>query len=126
MTQPISFSPSILATIDVNDFKKALAWYKDVLGFEPTYAVDEMGWAELRTSVEGFTLGVQTDPQASHEPGSVVTFSVTDVEAARSQIASHGGTLDGEVDVIPGMVKLARWRDPDGNHFMFAQNIMGG
>lgn len=125
MTGPIAFTPAILATINVRDFKKALAWYKDVLGFETTYSMDEMGWAELRTAVDGFTLGMQTDPDANHDGGSVVTLGVTDIEAARNHIASKGGTLAGEIDVLPGMVKLAAWRDPDGNNFMFAQNLMG-
>jgi predicted enzyme related to lactoylglutathione lyase len=124
--ESIAFTPAILATINVSDFKKALAWYKDTLGFEPTYAVDEMGWAELRTAVDGFTLGVQTDPGANHEGGSVVTLGVADIDAARQRIAANGGSLDGDVDVLPGMVKLARWRDPDGNNFMFAQSLMAG
>lgn len=125
MTQPIAFTPAILATINVSDCKTAVAWYKNVLGFETTYVVDEMGWAELRTPVEGFTLGMQTDPGANHDGGSVVTLGVLDIEAARNHIVTNGGTLVGEIETLPGMVKLAGWRDPDGNNFMFAQTLMG-
>lgn len=50
----------------------------------------------------------------------VPTFGVTDMEAARAHLASHGVRMDDTFDV-EGMVKLAGFHDPDGNPWMLAQ-----
>ena len=54
----IDYAPHMTAAIAVSDLQRSLAWYREVLGFEPIYTLDDWGWAELRTSLEGVNLGI--------------------------------------------------------------------
>ncbi len=123
MSATIEFDASVVAVVYVTDFKKAVSWYGNVLGFQPDYLMEEMQWGELKTNVPGLTLGIQVTDTPGGEGGQRLTFGVKDIEAARATVLAGGGTLDGDVMEIPGMVKLADWRDPDGNRFMFAQSL---
>ena len=51
------------------------------------------------------------------------TFSVRDIDAARSHLESLGTKFDGDTYEIDGMVKLATFYDPDGNAWMLAQQL---
>lgn len=122
----ISYGPTVVATLNVKDFGAALAWYARVLGFETEYAIEGMGWGEIRTNLPGLTIGIQTDPaSAGKQGGQTLTFSVTDIAAARAELEATGVQFDGETQEIPGMVKLATFMDPDGNRFMLAQTLQG-
>lgn len=125
MPDSILYQPSTVAAINVSDFKRSIAWYNDVLGFETDYAIEEMSWGELRTDVPGLTLGIQVDPEAAGNGGATLTFRVDDIAAARARLEAKGVRFDGATEEIPGYVKLATWFDPDGNRFMFAQSLAG-
>lgn len=122
----IPYGPSVLAAINVRDFQKAAAWYRDVLEMQPVYAIDDMGWGEFATALPGFTIGLQVDPEQAGNNGScIVTLAVTDIEATKTTLESRGVQFDGDINVIEGMVKLATFRDPDGNAFMLSQSLGG-
>jgi predicted enzyme related to lactoylglutathione lyase len=123
MSEGIVYQPSTVAAISVSDFKRSLAWYNDVLGFETEYAVEEMMWGEVRTNVPGLTIGLQLDPEGSGKAGPTLTFRVADIAAARARLEGKGVKFEGPTEEIPGYVKLATWFDPDGNRFMFAQSL---
>ena len=50
-------------------------------------------------------------------------FGVTDIDAARTEMEGKAVRFDGETQVIPGMVKLATFFDPDGNSYMLSQSL---
>ena len=65
-------------------------------------------------------------------PGNAVEFlrlcddpsaGVKDIAAARSVLEARGVEFDGETAEIPGLVKLASFRDPDGNALMLAESL---
>jgi predicted enzyme related to lactoylglutathione lyase len=60
------------------------------------------------------------------EGGPTLTWGVKDIEAARAELEGKGVKFDGETRVIPEMVKLATFFDPDGNHLMFYQSLAQG
>ena len=115
--------------INVTDFKAASRWYQDVLGFEPLYQMEEMGWGEFRTNVAGMSVGLsQVEPGSNDAPGpggATLTFGVDDIDKSRALLEAKGVKFDGETREIPGMVRLATFFDPDGNSLMLAQGLMG-
>lgn len=109
----------------MRDLGRALDWYTGVLGFELLYRLDEMGWAEVKTEVPGVNVGLSQVESPGVGAGPVPTFGVRDVDAARARLEGGGVRFDGETQVIPGMVKLATFFDPDGNAFMLYETLGG-
>jgi len=123
VSKPIAYNPQTVVQVQVTDFKRAVSWFKEMLGFEEEYLMEEMGWGELKTAVPGLTLGVSVNPEAKGHDGVTVVLSVQDIAVARESLESKGVKFDGPTDEIPGMVRLATFRDPDNNPFMFSQSL---
>jgi len=115
------YSGALTCAVGVSDFRRSMDWYRDVLGFEPLYSLDEMAWAELVTPIPGVTLGVGETEQVQPEGGATLTFGVEDIEATRARLESLGVRFDGATSQVGDMVRLATFYDPDGNTFMLAQ-----
>jgi predicted enzyme related to lactoylglutathione lyase len=49
-----------------------------------------------------------------------LNISVRDIEAARSALEGRGVEFTGPIIDIPGVVRLADFRDPDGNKIRLA------
>ena len=57
----------------------------------------------------------------------VLNFGVTgDIEAARAALERRGVVFEGPTRVIPGKVRLAAFRDPDGYRIRIAGEDAGG
>lgn len=123
MASAIQFKGDLTCSVQSGDMDRAIQWYKDVLGFELLYRVDEIGWCELRTPVDGVTIGISQvdDPQV--RGGATLVFGVTDIDAARRDVESKNVRFDGDTMTIEGMVKLATFFDADGNKLMFSQSL---
>jgi catechol 2,3-dioxygenase-like lactoylglutathione lyase family enzyme len=122
LTTPFDFDRQLVISVNVSDFKKSVAWYREALGFEVTYELEQHGWGEMRTPWEGIYIGLgQTEDLK--QGGTVPTFGVKDMAAARKHLESLGTKFDGETYEIDGMVKLATFYDPDGNAWMLAQTL---
>jgi catechol 2,3-dioxygenase-like lactoylglutathione lyase family enzyme len=119
-TAPIACETTNLTiSVNVSDLQRSIDWYRDALGFDVEYRLDEIGWAELTTPFGAVNVGLsQTEDQRAG--GTVPTFGVVDLEAARRHLESRGVKLDEIVDV-QGMVKLMGFYDPDGNPWMLAE-----
>ena len=115
------YSGALTCAVGVSDFARSIAWYRDVLGFEPMYSLDDMAWAELVTPIPGVTLGVGQTEQVHPEGGATLTFGVVDIDATRARLESLGVRFDGETSNVGEMVRLATFYDPDGNTFMLAE-----
>ena len=102
---------------------QAMAWFRDVLGFEEVFRADEAGWAEVSSPAAGVTIGLGQNEDVDGRGGTTPVFAVASVDEARSELESKGVTFDGENVVIPGMVKLATFYDPDGNTYMFSEGL---
>jgi CreA protein len=120
---PIEYADHLTISCGVTNLDAAIAWYREHLGFETIYKLEDMGWCELRTAWNGVSIGLgqSEDPKVS---GATPVFGVKDIEAARSYLEGKGVRFDGETQVIPDMVKLATFYDPDGNPWMLAESSM--
>jgi predicted enzyme related to lactoylglutathione lyase len=122
-TAPIDYADHLTISIGVRDLEQAIAWYREMLGFELIYKLDDMGWCEIKTSMNGVSIGLGQNEEPKTE-GTTPVFGVKDIDAARSHLESNGVRFDGETQVIPDMVKLATFYDPDGNPWMLAESNM--
>ncbi|MGE3954976.1 MAG: VOC family protein [Parachlamydiales bacterium] len=112
-----------LVWITVSDFAKGVAYYSDVLGMELLQRSDEMGWAELRGS-SGAMLGIcraQQDFPAG--VNAIMTFTVENLDKAMKELASKGVTFKGEIQEVPGHVKMQLCEDPDGNLYHICEML---
>ena len=118
------YDKQLVISVGVSDFDTALDWYRDNLGFELVYKLDDYGWGEVRTPFGAdVTIGLGQTEEV--KPGSTVpTFGVKDIDAARAHLEGNGVKID-ETSEVPGMVKLATFYDPDGNPWMLAQSLDG-
>jgi predicted enzyme related to lactoylglutathione lyase len=82
--------------------------------------MEEYGWCELATSIEGVRLGLGQVEDVKIG-ATTPTFGVSDIEAARGHMESRGVSFDGDTHEIEGQVKLCTFYDPDGNPFMLAE-----
>jgi len=122
MSSPLQFKGDLTCSINVGDLAKGIAWYRDVLGFEVLYELEEMSWAELKTEVPGVTVGINGSAPG-REGGATLVFGVRDMESAKQILLERKVKLEGDVQTIPGMVKLLVFRDPFGNKLMLSQNL---
>ena len=122
LTTPFAYDRQFVISVNVSNFEAAVEWYREALGFEVVYRLDEYGWGEVRTPWNGVTIGLSQTEELKHG-GTVPTFGVKDIGAARAHLESLGTTFDGDTYEISGMVKLATFYDPDGNAWMLAEAL---
>jgi catechol 2,3-dioxygenase-like lactoylglutathione lyase family enzyme len=109
-----------LVPIPVRDVDRALAFYRDRLGFVVDVDVrpaDGVRVVQLTPPGSACSIGLGTGvPAYEGEPGSVrgLHLVVDDVDAARSELAGRGVEM-GEVLDVGGGVRYSGFADPDGN-----------
>jgi catechol 2,3-dioxygenase-like lactoylglutathione lyase family enzyme len=119
---PFAYRENLVISTPVTNLDASIDWYRDVLGFEVEYKLDQYGWCELRTPYPGITIGLSQN-ETVRNGGPTPTFGVVDIDAARRHLESRDVRFDGDTYEIEGMVKLAMFYDPDGNSFMLAQSL---
>lgn len=107
-----------IVAIPVRDLEASKAWYRRVLGSEVVYEVPEQRWCEVSTPASGTLLGLH-EQSGTAGPANALGVGVADMAKARAHLVSHGVELEHDVVVIPGIVKLLYFRDPDGNRMWF-------
>ena len=119
---PFEYDGRLVISVGVSDLDRSIDWYREMLGFEVTYKLDEYGWCEVQSPLSGVTLGLgqMEDPKVA---GSTPTWAVKDMEAARGYLEEKGVRFDGETQDVGGMVLLATFYDPAGNPYMLAQSL---
>ena len=125
MSHPLGYKGDLTLAFGVADIDRAIAWYRDVLGFTLDYKVDDMGWCEMKSPVPGVTVGFSQVEKPEVKGGGTPVFGVADIDAARSYLESRDVRFDGPTSTIPGMVRLAVFYDPDGQKLMLAQSLGG-
>ena len=111
------------AALEVSDYDRSLAWYRDVLGWEVVFELAAWKWAQLQTPVPGLLLGIGQSEEVKEGGGATLTFTVSDIDAARGYLEGNGVRFDGETRQVEDMVRLATFYDPDGNTLMLAQQL---
>ena len=119
----IEYDGNVTLTFSVKSRAATSAWYQKTLGFKEQFDSDEMDWTEVALPTAGVTIGFIQASEPEPSRGCVPVFGVVDVEAARAKLEADGVSFDGETVEYPGFVKLATFRDPDGNGLMLAQDL---
>lgn len=115
-----------LCWIVVKDIKAAIRFYTETVGLKLMEFNEHYGWAELEGYAGGARLGIaQENPQENVRAGqnAVVTFTVANLEKAKAELVKKGSTCIGEVQEVPGHVKMQTVTDPDGNTFQLCELI---
>ena len=114
-----------LAWIVVKDLKKAVKFYTEVIGLKLLEISEEFNWAELEGKLGGARLGIAQMNDEGFEPGenAFLTFSVDDLFLARAELESKGAKFIGEIEEIPGHVRMLMVIDLDGNRFQLVQKL---
>jgi predicted enzyme related to lactoylglutathione lyase len=104
----------LFAGIPVRDYEEALAWYKRLLGSEPSFVphATEAVWdlAEHRS------LFIVERPE--HAGHATHTIFVDDLDAMVAEIAGRG-IQPAQQETYSNGVRKATFRDPDGNEIGF-------
>ena len=114
-----------LIWIVVQDLKKAIKFYVETMGLQLMNSSEEHGWAEMKAE-NGARLGIaQYQSQMPLSPGhnAVVTLTVEDLHKARDALLKKGVVCIGEIQEVPGHVRLQLVRDLDGNHLQLVQML---
>jgi predicted enzyme related to lactoylglutathione lyase len=107
----------------VKDWERAKKWYGDVLGWPVAFASDEAGWNEW--GVDNAT-HVAINRASAGDPsragtGATITFTVDNVDKVQAELKKKGVKCD-DILVIPGMVKIGTFYDPEGNRLQFVES----
>ena len=114
----IEYRGTLVCSINVSDLDRSVRWYRDGLGFEEIYRMEDYGWCEMRSPIDGVTIGLQRTESGFGPGGATLSFTV-----AGKHLLSTGARFDGDIVVIPGEdgVRLANFFDPDGNPLTLAE-----
>lgn len=119
----ICYDGGLTCSIGVSDVDRSIGWYCEVLGLELLYRRDDIGWCELRSPVERVNVGLSEVEEVALGGGAVLTFGVTDIEAAKAKLDDLNVRQDGAIRDIPNLVRLLTFYDPDENALMFYRDL---
>lgn len=120
----LDYEPELTCSVGVTDIERSIAWYSDILGFKLLYRADDIGWCELATGVPGVNVGLSQNESVSQGGGATNVWAVKNIEAAKAVLDAANVRQDGDIQHIPGLVKLITFYDPDGNQMMLSESLM--
>lgn len=114
-----------LVWITVKDVQEAVKFYTEVVGLQLKEMSEQWGWAELQGK-NGARLGIcqscDENPIKAGENG-IVTFTVKDLDQAKADMMKKGAQCVGDIQEVPGHVRMQMVRDSSGNHFQLVQKL---
>jgi predicted enzyme related to lactoylglutathione lyase len=110
----------MLAWYQVSDLEAAKKFYGDVMGLNKVFEMD--GWVEFSHKEGGVAIGLSAN--GSGQSGATIVLRVDDMDRTREELSRNGVEFIGEVEEIPGVVKLCTFRDSSGNQLQLAQPLM--
>lgn len=118
-----------LSSVTVSDIQAAKHLFVDLLGLEIKNYSEEYQWMELGGLDQDSRIGVgqsSEGPNAEYiKAGSNATISIEvfDIERAKKHLEDHGVKFINEIIEIPNEVKLALFKDLDGNRYFLSQRL---
>jgi len=112
----------IVSWFSAKDFEKTKEFYSDVLGLKEIFAAQ--GWAEFAETKGDVAIGLAENPPTGREPGATIVLQVPDIEGERQRLETRGVKFEGKTEEVPGIVKLATFRDPSHNRLQLAHLLM--
>jgi catechol 2,3-dioxygenase-like lactoylglutathione lyase family enzyme len=118
----VKYEPSLLVELKVKDLDRSIRFYQDTLGFKVTERRDDLQFVHIDCGIHGLQLGLSSGGTTPPNPGTIyLNFGVEgDVEAARKSLEAKGVVFGGPTLIIPGKVRLADFKDPDGYRIRLA------
>jgi len=111
----------MLAWYPVENLDAARRFYGEILGLRKVFEMP--GWAEYAHAEKATPIGLAEQPPGGAR-GAVVVLKVDDIDQARAALTGKGIQFDGPTQDIPGVVRLALFRDPSGNPLQLAQPLV--
>ncbi len=106
----------------VSDIEVTKNFYENLLGFAVNMYDPENGMVIMKAPTSNTAIGFSKSEKVSASAASVV-FDVVDIEESVEKLSTKGVEFVGDIETIPGLVKLATFSDPDGNSLMIAQDL---
>ncbi len=101
------------------DWQRALAFYRDTVGFPLEFSDDDMGWAQFKLGPAyiGLERCNPEDPEAAELVGRFVgtSIEVDDIHGEYARLRDAGVEFTSPPTEQPWGGVLAHFRDPDGN-----------
>ncbi|MCF7981075.1 MAG: VOC family protein [Pseudomonadales bacterium] len=112
----------LVIKVDVSDLEKSTQWYTEKLHFQLDERYNADTWRQLNIpDVTNTAIGLHLNPEGAGMEGKKATFVVNDINAARNELVKNNVEVD-EIITLGEWVKLAFFRDPDGNILGLRQN----
>ncbi len=112
----------LVIKIDVSDLDKSAKWYADKLQLELDERYNADTWRQFNIpDAPNSAIGLHLNPDGSGLGGKKATFVVNDITAARDELIRNKVDV-GEVIVLGDWIRLAFFKDPDGNILGLRQN----
>ncbi|WP_433872682.1 VOC family protein [Saccharopolyspora sp. CA-218241] len=109
---------SVCAVVSVVDFQSAQTWYSTLFGRAPDL-VPVDGVAEWKLA-ENAWLQLGEDPERAGK--STVVIGVRDL-AEQLEAVRAAGFAPGEIETIPGLIRMSTILDPEGNAVNFFEEL---
>ena len=124
MTQDIRAfvrNDSVMFEYDVHEMKRAVAWYREILGLEVTFKGGECH-TEFALPVKGARLALSlVDKRKKILKSGRLFILVTDIDAIETWLVAKGVKVRRER--VEDVVVILWVEDSEGNHFAFEQWI---
>jgi len=117
------FKSEITFWYNIKDLSRTREFYEGVLGFRVLTMSEEMRLCIVESPLKDCCIGFSEAQDVVSSTASLV-FEVYNIEEAKTELEARGLRFSGEIDVIPEMVKLATFADPDGHSLMLSETLM--
>jgi catechol 2,3-dioxygenase-like lactoylglutathione lyase family enzyme len=110
--------------VGVRSLDDAIAFYRDVLGFELLFSEEQFHFASFKVGDMQFSLAAGDGAESAHGAGNRNTgigFTVADVDAAHAELVAKGVHFTMAPSKQPWGGYMAMFADPDGNEYYLDQ-----
>jgi predicted enzyme related to lactoylglutathione lyase len=106
-----------LVKVPVSDVNQSVPYYRDVLGFEEQFTVEEYGWSSLTAGDVSLGLFVPGKGGGNATPGGSTGFQlqVDDLAALYARLHQRGALLGEGIYTSADGMQCLEIQDPDGN-----------
>ena len=108
--------------VGVKALEPAVAFYRDVMGFEFVFCEPEFHFASFKVGELTFSLAEGAEEtHGSGDRNTGIGFKVADVDAAHAELVAKGVKFTMGPGKMPWGGYMAMFVDPDGNEFYLDQ-----
>ncbi len=112
----------LLSWVPVRDLELAKQFYGETLGLAKWF--ETPGWAEYRHAPYAAGIGLSLGDEKSKGIGATIVLGVDDLEHALRKLEPVGVAVEGPVDAVPGVARIATFRDPFGNRLQLVESML--